>query len=247
MSAKTNDEKPTVVEALAAVMEDVRAVGKDGYHDAPGAKFRFRGVDAVVNAASPALRKHHVIVTPQLVSIDRRDVQTSGGKASRETTVVVKYVWTGPDGSTLDTIVPGEAMDSGDKGTAKAMSVAFRIALLQALCLPTDDADPDSHHYEREMPQQRQNGHQAAQNGNGRRQQDPTPDPPDDGPNPDALAIIQAACKDNGWDKVKVAERYESRFSEPIAGIKSVPRAKAFVKLLDGADDLAPAASGAAQ
>ena len=40
-------------------------------------------------------------------------------------------------------------MDSGDKATPKAMSVAFRIALLQALALPTDEPDPDSYAYER--------------------------------------------------------------------------------------------------
>jgi hypothetical protein len=45
--------------------------------------------------------------------------------------------------------VLGEAMDSGDKAVAKAMSVAFRIALLQALALPTDEPDPDSYSYER--------------------------------------------------------------------------------------------------
>ena len=40
-------------------------------------------------------------------------------------------------------------MDGGDKATAKAMSVAFRIALLQALALPTSEPDPDSTSYER--------------------------------------------------------------------------------------------------
>jgi hypothetical protein len=40
-------------------------------------------------------------------------------------------------------------MDAGDKATAKAMSVAFRTALLQSLSLPTDDVDPDAHSYER--------------------------------------------------------------------------------------------------
>ncbi len=40
-------------------------------------------------------------------------------------------------------------MDGGDKATAKAMSVAFRIALLQALALPTSEPDPDSSSYER--------------------------------------------------------------------------------------------------
>ena len=34
-------------------------------------------------------------------------------------------------------------MDSGDKATAKAMSVAFRTALLQVFFLPTDEKDPD--------------------------------------------------------------------------------------------------------
>lgn len=141
--------KHSVVEAVAAVMAEVQGVGKDDFHDAPGAKFRFRGIDAVMNAVGPALRKHHVVVVPQLVSVERKDVTTSNGKPTRETCVLVKYVWTGPDGSTMESVVPGEAMDSGDKGTAKAMSVAFRIALLQCLCLPTDDPDPDSQSYER--------------------------------------------------------------------------------------------------
>jgi hypothetical protein len=38
----------------------------------------------------------------------------------------------------------------GDKAAPKAMSVAFRTALLQALALPTDEPDPDSQSFERE-------------------------------------------------------------------------------------------------
>jgi hypothetical protein len=34
------------------------------------------------------------------------------------------------------------------------MSVAYRIALLQALSLPTNEPDPDSHSYERSAQQQ---------------------------------------------------------------------------------------------
>ena len=48
------------------------------------------------------------------------------------------------------TRVAAEAWDSGDKAAPKAMSVAFRTALLQALALPTDDPDPDSQSYERD-------------------------------------------------------------------------------------------------
>ena len=52
----------------------------------------------------------------------------------------------GPGGSVLpvNARVPGEAIDSSDKGTAKAMSVAYRIFLLQLFSLPTGDPDPDS-------------------------------------------------------------------------------------------------------
>jgi hypothetical protein len=48
------------------------------------------------------------------------------------------------DGSNVSTTVIGEAMDSGDKATNKAMSIALKYALLQALLIPTEDEkDPD--------------------------------------------------------------------------------------------------------
>lgn len=140
-------DKPTVVEALLAVMADVQKISKAGRNQQQ--QYSFRGVDATVNAVGPALREHHVIVVPILEAARYRDVQTSTGKPSRECTVEVRYRFYGPAGDFLDAVVPGESMDSGDKGTPKAMSVAFRTALLQALCVPTDDPEPDAHTYER--------------------------------------------------------------------------------------------------
>lgn len=229
-------EKPTVVEALAAVMEDVREVGKDGFHDAPGAKFKFRGIDAVVNAVGPALRRHRVVVVPQLVSIDHRDVQTSGGKNARETCVVVRYVWTGPDGSTLETSVPGEAMDNGDKGTAKAMSVAFRIALLQALCLPTDDADPDNATYERGAPDARQ------------RQPEPS-EPPADEPWVAARKRLAGVVAENKWDRDVIAELFAKQYQQSLGEATDVNRINGFTKNLFAMPDAelrAPAAANGA-
>ncbi len=144
-------EQPSVVVALAAVMEEVRSVRKTDRNSQQN--YAFRGIDAVVNAVGPALRKHGVVVVPMLESVNYRDVQTSTGKASRECTVTVRYRFHGPAGDHLDCVTPGESMDFGDKGAPKAMSVAYRIALLQALCLPTDDADPDHAAYERGSPQ----------------------------------------------------------------------------------------------
>lgn len=142
-------ENVTITVALARVMREVKGVAKRQLHDSPGARFNFRGIDAVMNAVGPALRAHGVIVLPSVKSAEYRDVLTSKGKPAREVTVVVEYTFIAPDGSMLSVTVPGEAMDNGDKGTAKAMSVAFRVALLQTLCLPTDEPDPDSQAYER--------------------------------------------------------------------------------------------------
>jgi hypothetical protein len=140
--------KPTVIEALSKVMEDVRAVGKDDRN--PEFGYQFRGIDAVVNAVGPVLRQHGVIVMPLGGEVTYRDVQTSKGKPSRECTVKWRYRFYGPEGDFIDAEVPGESMDSGDKGTAKAMSVAYRVLLLQSLCIPTGDRDPDGDTYERD-------------------------------------------------------------------------------------------------
>lgn len=147
-------DKPTVVEALSAVMEEVRAVRKGDRNQQQN--YSFRGVDAVVNAVGPVLRKHGVVVVPAQSQATYRDVQTSTGKPSRECTVTVTYRFYGPAGDFIDAMVPGESMDFGDKGAPKAMSVAYRIALLQALCIPTDDVEPDAQTYEREREPERE-------------------------------------------------------------------------------------------
>lgn len=132
---------------LAEVMADLRSVGKGDFNEHQ--KFRFRGIDAVVNAVGPVLRDHQVLVLPMLQ--DREYVvlpAASSGKSMVVCRVVVTYRFATIDGSYLDATVAAEAFDYGDKATPKAMSVAFRIALLQALALPTDEPDPDSHTYE---------------------------------------------------------------------------------------------------
>jgi ERF superfamily len=144
------DQPRTIMQALASVMRDVQAVGKDGFNT--NQKYKFRGIDAVVNAVGPAFREHGVIATPEVETNTFRDVKTSGGKPSRECTLTVRYRFYGPAGDFIEAVVPGESMDSGDKGAAKAMSVAYRIALLQVLCIPTDDPDPDESSYERAEP-----------------------------------------------------------------------------------------------
>ena len=144
-----------VHEAVAAVMADVQAVGKSDRNTHQG--FSFRGIDAVLNAVGPALRRHGVVVLPDVVDV-RFDTVEVGAKRTPMGHVIahVRYTFVGPEGDQLVASVVGEAMDSGDKAVPKAMSVAFRTALLQALALPTDEPDPDASTYERAPVDQRQ-------------------------------------------------------------------------------------------
>lgn len=159
--------KPSIQEALAAAKAAVGAVKKTGRNTQQN--YNFRGIDAVVNAASPELNKAGVIVMPMLQSIEYDTVEV-GQKRTPMAHVRVRVIYRfhGPAGDYLDAEVPGESMDSGDKATPKAMSVAYRIALLQALNLPTDDTDPDTQSYERSPRENFENARPANGNGNGR-------------------------------------------------------------------------------
>lgn len=146
----TFQDKPImpVVQALTKVMEEVGAVAKKDRNSAQG--FNFRGIDAVVNAVAPALRKYEVVVTPQVLDFRYDNVEVGKNRSLMGHVIVtVKYTFRGAGGDIIETIVLGEAMDSGDKAVPKAMSVAFRTALLQSLALPTDETDPDATSYER--------------------------------------------------------------------------------------------------
>lgn len=139
------EAKPTLVERLVAAKKDIGAVGKGEFNQAQ--KFNFRGIDAVLTAVAPALVKHGIVVYPTVIKAERGTATARSGGLINTYLITVDYTFT--DGvDMLTTRVVGESFDSGDKGATKAMSVAYRIALIQALSLPTDEPDPDHDVYD---------------------------------------------------------------------------------------------------
>ena len=137
-----------IVQALNKIMQEVGAVKKSDRNNSQG--FNFRGIDAVVNAVSPILQKYGVVVFPNVEDYDYQTVEIGKNRtAMGHVKVKVTYTFIGANGDAVKSTVVAEAMDSGDKATAKAMSVAVRTCLLQTLSLPTDDVDPDASSYER--------------------------------------------------------------------------------------------------
>lgn len=139
---------PTVFEAFNAVMESVRAVGKSDFNQQQN--FAFRGIDSTVNAVGPALREHGVIIVPfaQMENV-ATEYETRSKTRMVNRLVHVRWRVYGPQGDWFEGESWGEAADSGDKAMSKAQSVAYRVFLLQALCIPTGDRDPDADAHER--------------------------------------------------------------------------------------------------
>lgn len=136
----------TAIQAVAEVMKEVSSVGKEGFNSFD--KYNFRGIDGVMNSVGPALRKHGVVTIPIIEEIIHGTTTTGKGAVMTQIRLKMRLQWFGPAGDHVDTVVWGEAFDRGDKATAKAHSVAYRTAVLQTLCLPTQEPDPDESSYE---------------------------------------------------------------------------------------------------
>lgn len=198
-------EQLTVHQALSKVMGDVQAVKKDSRNHAQ--RFNFRGIDAVMNAVGPVLRKHGLTILPEDVEVHRSNGTTANGKQTVEVVVKVTYRVYGPAGDSIHGKVAAEAMDFGDKAIAKAMSVAYRTFLLQALTIPTDDPDPDIETYERGAP----NGIGASQQAGGSQRN--TPIPAEQGVPKRTMVeqcgtILDSFCATHHLDGNKIREEY---------------------------------------
>jgi len=140
-------EKKNIFETISAVMGEIGAVGKDSKNQQQG--FMFRGIDAVMNAISPALIKHHLFIVPEILEQTREERTNSKGTLLIYSICKVKYTFFAEDGSNISAVVIGEGMDTGDKATNKAMSIAFKYACFQVFCIPTEEmVDPDAECHE---------------------------------------------------------------------------------------------------
>lgn len=148
ISESMNTVKPgKIYKAISNCMKEIGAVGKNQRNDQQN--FMYRGIDAVMNAINPALVNNGIFVVPQILEQFREDRQTRSGGNLIYSICKVKYTFFADDGSNISAIVIGEGMDSGDKATNKAMSVAFKYACFQVFCIPTEEMiDPDAECHE---------------------------------------------------------------------------------------------------
>lgn len=135
-------ENPLIYKKMAQIMADVPAIGKGQKNQQQG--FMYRGIDDVMNDLHKLFADNGVFILPMVEEYNVDVKQTSKGGLMYRTHVKVRYRFVAEDGSSIETVNVGEAMDSGDKSMNKAMSIALKYSLMQMLLIPTkENKDPD--------------------------------------------------------------------------------------------------------
>lgn len=142
-------ETPKVYAAIAKVMADI---GRDGITKSrknTQQGYNFRGIDDVFNALSTPLSRAGLVILPRVLKREVTEKTTKSGGALFYVVLDVEFDFVAAeDGSKHTAAVVGEAMDSADKATNKAMSAAYKYVCMQTFCIPTEgdnDADGTTH------------------------------------------------------------------------------------------------------
>jgi hypothetical protein len=144
----TTTEKPGLIfKQIPAIMSEIPSIGKDRKNTGQG--YNFRGIDDIYNFIQPLLAKHSVFMTAEILDDRHEERQSKSGGVIMYRVLKMRYSFVASDGSSIATDAVGEGMDSGDKASAKAMSIAQKYAILQTFLVPTEDAkDPEVDNHE---------------------------------------------------------------------------------------------------
>lgn len=130
-------EDKLIYKKIGEILKSVSPVSKDRKNAQQG--YNFRGIDDMYNELHSHFSEHGVFITSEVKNNRREERPSKGGGILIWTIVDVAFTFIAEDGSTVQSTMVGEAMDSGDKGCNKAMSAALKYALMQMFLIPTED------------------------------------------------------------------------------------------------------------
>lgn len=136
-------EEKQIYQKMASILKETKAITKSEKNQQQG--FRFRGIDNVMNELHELFAKNDVFILQEVQGFTTENRPTKSGGTNTFTRATIRFRYMTTDGSYVETVNVGEAMDSGDKGMNKAMSIALKYSLLQMFLIPTEEPkDPDA-------------------------------------------------------------------------------------------------------
>jgi hypothetical protein len=139
-----------VYQLIAAVAAEIAQEGISKNRKNQQQGYSFRGIDDVYNALAPVIAKRGLVILPRILAREITERPSAKGGVLFSVVVEAEFDFVSShDGSKHTVKTYGEAMDSADKATNKAMSAAYKYAAFQTFCIPTEgdnDADATTHH-----------------------------------------------------------------------------------------------------
>jgi hypothetical protein len=130
--------------ALSTAIGALPPIGKNSRIQGSGPSYNYRGIDDLMPAVRKVFADIGIHAASSFTVLSDGEV-TVGRSGAIWTRVVVQGCFTfyATDGSSVEVSTIGEGRDNGDKAYNKAMTVAWKYALVQALAV-SDGDDPDA-------------------------------------------------------------------------------------------------------
>ncbi|MHB1474978.1 MAG: ERF family protein [Dermatophilaceae bacterium] len=186
--------------ALAEIIGELGGIGKTGYNAEQ--RYHFRGIDAILGELHPLLARYGVVIVPDVIDRIYEERTSKSGNLGHCTHLHVRYTVYGPAGDSITLSTWGEGLDYSDKATNKAMTAAYKYALLQlfAIADPAEDGDASS-------PE-----------GGGAKESAPAPAPV---ARPDVVAFVEALIA-SGFTKHQQKEIIEAAIGHPVQRVEAL-------------------------
>lgn len=138
-----------IYSAINAIQTKLNKTGITKSHKNQSQGYNFRGIDDVYNILSPLMASEGVCIMPRMLARTVTERQTQKGGMLFSVCVEAEFDFvSSEDGSRHMVKTFGEAMDSGDKATNKAMSAAYKYACFQTFAIPVSgENDGDAKTY----------------------------------------------------------------------------------------------------
>jgi hypothetical protein len=136
---------PSVYAAINAVSAELAKHGIAKTHVNAVDDYQYRSIDDLLDRLAPVLAKHRLCVLPRALKRTIAERQDEGQRVLFHVSLKVAFTLTSVDDGSCHVVKAyGEALDPSDKATAKAMSAAYKTAMIQTFCIPlAGSEDPD--------------------------------------------------------------------------------------------------------
>ncbi len=137
-----------IYESISDIMSEMGGTPKTGKNEYEG--YTYRSIDDVYTALQPLLGKHGVVIVPKVLSRESLTANTLTGKPSQRCIMEVEFKVVNRYGSSLKITTWGEALDTSDKATNKALTAAYKYAMIELFCIAVGQEDADASSIEAE-------------------------------------------------------------------------------------------------